>query len=272
MDINRFNKWLTVGTTISVVIICVFTAHELSAQQGGAADIYDFKPHISGRVQVHLDNARACYEKDDFDCAREALGLIPRRKLSNQERLQYWNRLAWVEFLDGNFGEAVTAYQNAYVLSDNPRQRQAMLRNMAQLHASMGQFQEAYNTLEELLVLKGEYPLGRGHLTAEALWRGLDVYVIGSWDLVPLVPAQPDYPAEAAAQGLLNGFVDLEFTVTRTGSTMDINVIESSSPLFERSAIEAAEKLRYKPKLVDGRPVESAGVQHRFEFQSEDLD
>jgi len=65
--------------------------------------------------------------------------------------------------------------------------------------------------------------------------------------------------------------VDLEFTVTRTGSTRDVRVIESNAPVFENPAIEAAESFKYKPRLVDGEPVDAV-VRHRIESQSEDLD
>jgi TonB family protein len=250
------------------VIGCLCAIQVSFAQRGGEGDM-----HISGRVQRHLNQAGECREKNDFDCARASLELIPRRGLNNRERSQYWNSLAYVEFLDGNFAGAAAAYRNVAELSGIPAgMRQASLRSVAQLHASMGQYQEAYEALEELLVLKGEIPLAGRHLTADGLWRGLDVYVIGTWDMVPLVPDPPVYPAEAVAQGLQDGYVVLEFTVTRTGSTRDVRVIESSAPLFERSAIEVAEKLKYKPRLVDGQPVEVAGVQHRIQFQSENLE
>jgi protein TonB len=54
--------------------------------------------------------------------------------------------------------------------------------------------------------------------------------------------------------------------VTRTGSTRDVRVVESSTPVFEDSAIEAAESLKYKPRLTNGKPVETP-VQRRIEFQ-----
>ena len=103
-------------------------------------------------------------------------------------------------------------------------------------------------------------------MTADALWRGLPIYVTGDWDLVPAGTNPPAYPADAVAQGIRQGYVDLEFTVTRTGSTRDIRVVEASAPAFEESAVDAAGRFRYKPRLVDGKPVETV-VEHRVEFK-----
>lgn len=227
---------------------------------------------ISDRVQRNLTRADDCRENNDFDCARASLESIPNQDLSDFEQYRYWISLGYVEFLDGNFAEAAAAYRKAAEFSDTPRARQYHLRSVAQLHASMGQFQEAYDTLEELLVLNGEIPLAGRHLTADGLWRDLDIYVIGTWAMVPLVPNQPAYPPEALAQGFTEGYVVVEFTVGRTGSTSDVRVIESSAPVFEMPAIETAGRFNYKPRVVDGQPVEVAGVQHRIEFHAGESD
>jgi protein TonB len=125
--------------------------------------------------------------------------------------------------------------------------------------------------LEELLVRNyGANPLAGRHLTDDGLWRGLDIYVTGDRDLFPLVRDQAAYPEEAVMRGLSQGYVDVEFTVTRTGSTRDVKVVESSTPVFESAAIQAAESFRYKPRLVDGEPVEVV-VRDRIEFQSGDI-
>ena len=41
-------------------------------------------------------------------------------------------------------------------------------------------------------------------------------------------------------------------------------VVASSSSIFDRAALEAAYKFKYKPRVVDGQPVESPGVQRKF--------
>ena len=43
-------------------------------------------------------------------------------------------------------------------------------------------------------------------------------------------------------------------------------VTDSSNALFERYAIDAAYKFKYKPRVIDGDPVESRGVLNTFTF------
>lgn len=99
--------------------------------------------------------------------------------------------------------------------------------------------------------------------------NGLDIGGIGigvsDGEYLPIVKVAPVYPARAAQRGI-EGHVIVEFTVTRTGTTRDIRVVESTSSLFDRSAIEAAGKFKYKPRYIDGEPVEVPGVRNQITF------
>ena len=92
---------------------------------------------------------------------------------------------------------------------------------------------------------------------------------IAEGDYLPSVRVAPVYPARALSRGL-EGFVDLSFTVTTTGTVKDPIVIQSTSSLFERAAIRAVLKFKYKPRVVDGVPVEVPGVKTRITFMLED--
>ena len=97
---------------------------------------------------------------------------------------------------------------------------------------------------------------------------------IGSFDLaegdyLPLVRVEPMYPRRAQSRGL-EGHCDLELTVTPAGTTTDVRVIGCSSSLFERASIQAAQKFKYKPRVVNGTPVAVTGVRYRMTFQIED--
>jgi protein TonB len=48
-----------------------------------------------------------------------------------------------------------------------------------------------------------------------------------------------------------------------------VTVVESSHKMFERSAVKAAQKYRYKPRVVDGEPIAVTGVRVRIEFTLE---
>jgi protein TonB len=87
-------------------------------------------------------------------------------------------------------------------------------------------------------------------------------------EYMPIVQVAPQYPPRAAERGL-EGYVTLEFTVTRQGTVRDPVVIESSSSLFNRAAIDAVQRFRYRPRVIDGEPVEVPGVRFRITFELE---
>jgi protein TonB len=92
---------------------------------------------------------------------------------------------------------------------------------------------------------------------------------IAEGDYLPIVRVAPVYPARALSRGL-EGFVDLSFTVTAAGTVRDPIVLQSTSTLFERAAKRAVLKFKYKPRVVDGVPVDVPGVKTRISFQLED--
>ena len=91
---------------------------------------------------------------------------------------------------------------------------------------------------------------------------------IAEGDYLPIVRVAPVYPARALARGI-EGYVDMEFTVTTTGTVRDPIVVFSTSGLFNRAAERAVLKFKYKPRVVDGQPVEVPGVRTRITFKIE---
>lgn len=92
---------------------------------------------------------------------------------------------------------------------------------------------------------------------------------IAEGDYLPIVRVAPVYPSRALSRGI-EGYVDLQFTVTTAGTVKDPVVIFSTSSLFERAATQAVLKFKYKPRVVDGQPVEVPGVKTRISFQIEE--
>ena len=87
-------------------------------------------------------------------------------------------------------------------------------------------------------------------------------------DYLPIVRVAPVYPARALSRGL-EGHVDLSFTVTSAGTVRDPIIMFSTSSLFERAATRAVLKFKYKPRVVDGIPVDVPGVKTRITFRIE---
>ena len=91
---------------------------------------------------------------------------------------------------------------------------------------------------------------------------------IAEGDYLPIVRVAPVYPARALSRGL-EGHVDMSFTVTQTGTVIDPVVLFSTSSLFERAATRAVLKFKYKPRVVDGIPVDVPNVKTRITFRIE---
>jgi protein TonB len=91
----------------------------------------------------------------------------------------------------------------------------------------------------------------------------------GDVDYMPLLKVAPIYPPRVA-QRRLEGYVIVEYTLTRSGGVRDVRVIEAKpAHVFDQAAIEAARKFKYRPRKVDGEFVEVPGVRNRFTFRLE---
>ncbi len=106
--------------------------------------------------------------------------------------------------------------------------------------------------------------------TSFALTNNLDISAdsLSSSDgeYLPIVKVAPQYPSRAQTRGV-EGYVIVEYMVTKLGTTQDITVVEASPKgYFERAAIKAAQKFKYKPKVINGEPVDVAGVRNKFTF------
>jgi protein TonB len=89
-------------------------------------------------------------------------------------------------------------------------------------------------------------------------------------DVMPLVRVPPQYPPRAQARGL-EGWVLLEFTITAAGAVEEITVVDADPPnVFNRAARRAVEKWKYRPRVVDGKPMARSGVQTVISFEIED--
>jgi protein TonB len=87
-------------------------------------------------------------------------------------------------------------------------------------------------------------------------------------DPLPLVRVEPEYPPQAR-QRRLEGWVQVQFTISTGGSVKDSVVVKSSHSLFERNALQAVSKWKYQPQLKGGKPTEAPGQQVVLRFKME---
>jgi periplasmic protein TonB len=64
----------------------------------------------------------------------------------------------------------------------------------------------------------------------------------------------PEYPEEARSQRI-RGVVVLMAVISKEGKIVDLKPV-SGDPLLTAAAVKAVKKWRYKPYLLQGRPVE----------------
>ena len=95
-----------------------------------------------------------------------------------------------------------------------------------------------------------------------------EIGVLGDGPLVAIVRVQPVYPIRAQERGL-EGHVLVQFDVMPDGTVTNITVVESSHSVFERAAMDAASRFRFKARVVDGVPQASYGLRNLFTFEME---
>lgn len=85
-------------------------------------------------------------------------------------------------------------------------------------------------------------------------------------EATPIVRIEPKYPVQAARDGK-EGWVRLSFTINEVGGVEDVDVIEADPMrIFDREAKRALRKWKYKPKIVDGKPVKQPGMRVQLDF------
>ena len=86
-------------------------------------------------------------------------------------------------------------------------------------------------------------------------------------DVVPMVRVSPDYPQRAAARNI-EGWVQVRFNITATGSVSDVVVVASEPQgYFEKAAVDAVARWRYNPKVEGAVTVERRGMETRLRFE-----
>ncbi len=80
---------------------------------------------------------------------------------------------------------------------------------------------------------------------------------------------EPPFYPRRARQRNIEGWVDLEFVVTRDGDTRDVQIADAShDSYFREEAQSAVEAMRFEPRVFLGEPIEQrAFTRIRFEIQ-----
>lgn len=71
---------------------------------------------------------------------------------------------------------------------------------------------------------------------------------------VPVRTVKPQYPREMREQGV-SGLVMVKCAIDEQGNVTETTVLKSSNEVFDKFAVEALKKWKFKPARRDGTPV-----------------
>ena len=96
--------------------------------------------------------------------------------------------------------------------------------------------------------------------------EGMNLNAPVDGDALAIVRVLPRYPSRALSRGI-EGWVLLEFTISALGQAVDPIVVESDPErTFDRAAMNAVAKWKYRPMMEDGRAVPRPGVRQLISF------
>lgn len=86
-------------------------------------------------------------------------------------------------------------------------------------------------------------------------------------DALPEIRFAPEYP-DPAYNARIEGFVTVQFDVSASGAVENISVlIANPAGYFEKAAVKAVARWKYRPKTINGKAVRRQGFQTRITFQ-----
>jgi len=113
-----------------------------------------------------------------------------------------------------------------------------------------------------------EVPVAPVDVGVEMNISGLGM-VASDGDYLPIVKIAPMYPPIAQNRGI-EGYCLVEYTVTTAGTVKDVVVVEADPKgIFDKVSIAAAMKFKYRPRVVNGDPIEVRGVRNMFRYNLE---
>ncbi|MEN7343878.1 MAG: TonB family protein, partial [Pseudomonadota bacterium] len=88
----------------------------------------------------------------------------------------------------------------------------------------------------------------------------------GDSPLINVMSVTPVYPQRLLARGI-EGYVDLRFDINQDGTPVNVAVTQSSHTGFERAAIAALSRFRYRGGTHGESGFTGSGLEKRFTFE-----
>lgn len=126
------------------------------------------------------------------------------------------------------------------------------------IHKMQTQYKAKQNNLPQIKIPRLDIP---SQLSGSIL-SGLQIGQIElSTNVIPLVRIPPRYPMRAANRHI-EGWVKVEFTITKQGTVKDAVVVAAQpNKIFNKSALQAIRLWKFKAKIIAGEAFEQRVVQ-----------
>ena len=266
---------MTLAFVFGIPLAPGFTVGGVETAFGQEAEMAQRKarrvPYISEATFKQLAEAQDFIDVRDLDGAQAVLqGMLDRCRgqkcpYNGNEIGQIHNMLGHVHFSKEDYRGAIRHYEKVLEPGEDIPEglKTITLYTLAQLYSVDERYEEAQRYMQ---LCKSK---------ATCAWQvpgiGSDCERPTSYgEYLPIVKVAPVYPRRALTRGI-EGFVLLEFVVTRTGAVRNPQVIESKpAGIFDRAAVSAALKFKYKPMVVNGEPVDLVGVRNKITFELQD--
>lgn len=95
-----------------------------------------------------------------------------------------------------------------------------------------------------------------------------EIYTKVDENPAPTKTVKPNYPASLKSEGV-SGLVAVQIVIDEKGEVVDAKATKSSHPDFEKPALDAIKKWKFKPAKKDGKEVK-VRVTIPFRFNLED--
>lgn len=92
------------------------------------------------------------------------------------------------------------------------------------------------------------------------------VITVADGDVQPLVRISPIMPPRAEK----SGHCLVRFNVSAEGTPFEVQTTFCTQSLFERATIKSVQRWKFKPKIVNGRPVAMRGVKNKVTYKLTD--
>ena len=174
---------------------------------------------------------------------------------NNQQGLKKTSDVRMVEFV--RFKRDSKIQSKDRLVPEKPKPKERPTQPKIQTHTA----QVSKTALPDMDMPNLDIPLQNSSFSGSVL-TGLQVGTGKiSTNVIPLVRIPPTYPMRAANRRI-QGWVKVDFTITKEGTVKDAVVVASKpSSIFNSAALKAIKRWKFKPHIIAGEAYEQRAAQ-----------